>query len=272
MRPGCDRPAAARVAFDPVALQLWLDPLARRSAPVQELCEFHVERLTVPRGWSATDRRPGASADPVSPTLSVVEVASGPLPDPAPEPTEDLDGSGDERADQENDPVAVESVAVEETSGDDTSSEPGAEPAVVAESAVVDEVVVDEVVAEPAVVDEAVAAPVVEPVVDDPTVSDPVADPVVTDEQWDAPDVAAPAAVLDRTPEPARAPAAGRGRSRSSRGSAPSLLSRAFELTGHQESILTRTADGSGESPGRGPEATEGDAISDPAGRGSDES
>ena len=94
MRPGCDRVAAARVGFDPVALQLWLDPLSRDAAPVQELCEFHVERLTVPRGWSATDRRPGAggrestafpdaAAEPVEPAPVAVE------PEPAavePEP------------------------------------------------------------------------------------------------------------------------------------------------------------------------------------------
>ena len=103
MRPGCDRPAAARVAFDPVALQLWLDPLARRSAPVQELCEFHVERLTVPRGWSATDRRPGVVADvvPGSPGLSVVDAApsSTPVPEseaePEPEPEPESESEPD---------------------------------------------------------------------------------------------------------------------------------------------------------------------------------
>lgn len=75
MRPGCDRPAAARLAFDPVGLQLWLDPLGNRSAPVQELCDFHIERLTIPRGWSATDRRPG-------PAVGEIELPGAVIPEP----------------------------------------------------------------------------------------------------------------------------------------------------------------------------------------------
>jgi len=76
------------VAFDPVALQLWLDPLARSSAPVQELCEFHVDRLTVPRGWSATDRRPGGGAIAV-PAVAVAAAVPEPVVverEPEPEP------------------------------------------------------------------------------------------------------------------------------------------------------------------------------------------
>lgn len=79
MRPGCDRPAAARLAYDPVACQLWLDPLDRLSAPVQEVCEFHVERLTVPRGWSVLDRRPGHERDATTP--------AEPVPDRPPAPS-----------------------------------------------------------------------------------------------------------------------------------------------------------------------------------------
>ena len=92
MRPGCDRPAAARLAFDPVALQLWLDPLGTRSAPVQELCDFHIERLTIPRGWSATDRRPGPSVSGIEPLPAspvpppVVEPPPEPVVQPPPEP------------------------------------------------------------------------------------------------------------------------------------------------------------------------------------------
>ncbi|MCB9401897.1 MAG: DUF3499 family protein [Acidimicrobiia bacterium] len=190
MRPGCDRPAAARVAFDPVALQLWLDPLARRSAPVQELCEFHVERLTVPRGWSATDRRPGVVADvvPGSPGLSVVDAApsSTPVPEseaePEPEPEPESESEPDAPID---------------------AGEPMAEP----------------------------------PVVDLPVVSEPV---VSEDPERSTASPVDPAAAHDR-PQPAAA-AASRNRGRGGRGSAPSLLSRAFELTGHQESILTRPA------------------------------
>jgi len=189
MRPGCDRPAAARVAFDPVALQLWLDPLARRSAPVQELCEFHVERLTVPRGWSATDRRPGVVADvvPGSPGLSVVDAAPSSTPVPEPE----------------------------------AESEPESEP-----DAPID---AGEPMAEPPVADL--------PVVSEPVVSEPV---VSEDPERSTASPVDPAAAHDR-PQPAAA-SASRNRGRGGRGSAPSLLSRAFELTGHQESILTRPA------------------------------
>ena len=190
MRPGCDRPAAARVAFDPVALQLWLDPLARRSAPVQELCEFHVERLTVPRGWSATDRRPGVVADvvPGSPGLSVVDAAPSSTPVPEPE------------AESEPEP---EPEAESEPDAPIDAGEPMAEP----------------------------------PVADLPVVSEPV---VSDDPERSTASPVDPAAAHDR-PQPAAA-SASRNRGRGGRGSAPSLLSRAFELTGHQESILTRPA------------------------------
>ena len=190
MRPGCDRPAAARVAFDPVALQLWLDPLARRSAPVQELCEFHVERLTVPRGWSATDRRPGVVADvvPGSPGLSVVDAA--PSSTPVPEPEAESEPEPEPEAESEPDtPI--------------DAGEPMAEP----------------------------------PVADLPVVSEPVAS---EDPERSTASPVDPAAAHDR-PQPAAA-SASRNRGRGGRGSAPSLLSRAFELTGHQESILTRPA------------------------------
>ena len=172
MRPGCDRPAAARVAFDPVALQLWLDPLARRSAPVQELCEFHVERLTVPRGWSATDRRPG-----------VVSTAALSL---APEPERVLD------VEPEPEPVPV--VDVEPESMVLPEPEPVPEP-------------------EP----ESMVRPDPEPI--------------------------AASAVPSRSTERSADSSAQPRRRR--RNAAPSLLSRAFELTGHQESILTSpSADG----------------------------
>ena len=195
MRPGCDRPAAARVAFDPVALQLWLDPLARRSAPVQELCEFHVERLTVPRGWSATDRRPGVVADvvPGSPGLSVVDAAPSSTPVP------------------------------------ESEAEPEPEPEPESESEPDAPIDAGEPMAEPPVADL--------PVVSEPVVSEPV---VSEDPERSTASPVDPAAAHDR-PQPAAA-SASRNRGRGGRGSAPSLLSRAFELTGHQESILTRPA------------------------------
>ncbi len=190
MRPGCDRPAAARVAFDPVALQLWLDPLARRSAPVQELCEFHVERLTVPRGWSATDRRPG-----------VVSTAALSL---APEPERVLD------VEPEPEPVPV--VDVEPESMVLPEPEPVPEP-------------------EP----ESMVRPEPEP----EPVLDVEPEPVVHPD----PEPIAASAVPSRSTERSADSSAQPRRRR--RNAAPSLLSRAFELTGHQESILTSpSADG----------------------------
>ncbi len=70
VRPGCDRPARARLAYDTVTCQVWLDQLLDRSGRSQEICELHAERLTVPRGWMLCDRRAEA------PALFVAEVAS----------------------------------------------------------------------------------------------------------------------------------------------------------------------------------------------------
>ena len=236
MRPGCDRPAAARVAFDPVALQLWLDPLARRSAPVQELCEFHVERLTVPRGWSATDRRPGVVADvvPGSAGLAVVDAApsSAPVPEPEPEPEPETEPETEPTTEPTTEPEPEPDAPID-------AGEPMAEP--MAELPVVDLPVVSE------------------PVVSEPVVSESV---VSEDPERAAPSPVDPAAVHDR-PQPAAA-AASRNRGRGGRGSAPSLLSRAFELTGHQESILTRPAEAdapAGESHGDDPVRSESATV-----------
>lgn len=163
MRPGCDRSASARVAFDPVALQLWLDPLSLHAAPVQELCEFHVERLTVPRGWTATDRRPGTVLAMVAPVGPIGAVAS---------------------------------------SSEESVEEPAAEVPVLEEPAVEVGVLEEPVVEEPAVE---------EPVVEEPAVEEVAA------------------AATGRVPS----------RRRSSRNQEQSLLSRAFALSGPQESILT---------------------------------
>lgn len=62
MRPGCDRPAAARLSYDTISCQVWLDQMPERLGPVQEICQFHAERLTVPRGWTLCDRRVDAPA------------------------------------------------------------------------------------------------------------------------------------------------------------------------------------------------------------------
>lgn len=57
MRPGCDRDAAARLTYDTVVCQVWLDDLAERTGRNQEICSLHAQRLTVPRGWMLSDRR-----------------------------------------------------------------------------------------------------------------------------------------------------------------------------------------------------------------------
>lgn len=90
MRPGCDRPAVARLAYDAVQCRLWLEALPQHAAPVQELCAFHVERLTVPRGWTVIDRRepeelvePGPRSEvagpPVEPMAPPVEPVAPPV-------------------------------------------------------------------------------------------------------------------------------------------------------------------------------------------------
>ena len=244
MRPGCDRPAAARVAFDPVALQLWRDPLARRSAPVQELCEFHVERLTVPRGWSATDRRPSsaestdgnmalavvglvadppaaratpvdvarAEAEPIvaTATAEVIELVAVPEPPTERESQLDPELTSESEAELEAGPEADSVARTEPDHDPEPESRVALEPSVTPEPELVVEL---------------------EPVAN----SEQVFEPEVSggsDEREREP--AASGAAAARTPAPAK----GRGR-RPKRGE-PSLLSRAFELTGHQESVLTR--------------------------------
>ena len=62
MRPGCDRPAEVRLSYDTVSCHVWLDSIPDRPGPVQEICEFHALRLTVPRGWILCDRRVASPA------------------------------------------------------------------------------------------------------------------------------------------------------------------------------------------------------------------
>ncbi len=243
MRPGCDRPAAARVAFDPVALQLWLDPLSRRSAPVQELCEFHVERLTIPRGWTATDRRPGsAAANGDVAAIAVLEPvpARAPRAEPVePDPVVEPEPVLVTEPEPEPEPV-VEAAPIPVAVAPDPEPEPEVTPE--------PEPVLD---AEPEPEPEVASEP--EPVLDvEPEPVEPEPEPAVAS----APDPVVVEATPEPEPEPEpttrpepepvaasarpRRPAARRPAARSGRGNAPSLLSRAFELTGHQESILTR--------------------------------
>jgi hypothetical protein len=52
----------ARLSYDPVRCQVWLDVLPERAGTAQEICDLHASRLTVPRGWMLCDRRVAAPA------------------------------------------------------------------------------------------------------------------------------------------------------------------------------------------------------------------
>lgn len=91
MRPGCDRDAAARLTYDPVACEVWLDDLAERVGRNQEICSLHAERLTVPRGWVLSDRRsqqPAMFVTPAAPTAAspAAAAADSAAVEPAPGP------------------------------------------------------------------------------------------------------------------------------------------------------------------------------------------
>ncbi len=57
MRPGCDRPAAARLTYDTDAAAVWLDRPVEDGQPAQQVCSVHAATLTAPLGWTVTDRR-----------------------------------------------------------------------------------------------------------------------------------------------------------------------------------------------------------------------
>lgn len=78
MRPGCDRDAVARLTYDPVGCQVWLDDPADRAGRNQEICSLHAERLTVPRGWVLSDRRSDEPAMFVAPVVAAVVAEPAP--------------------------------------------------------------------------------------------------------------------------------------------------------------------------------------------------
>lgn len=93
MRPGCDRPAAARLTYDTEAAAVWLDPPIEDGQPAQQVCGIHAGTLTAPLGWTVTDRRMvgvGDHAEPacapvvdrdVSPVVETVLAASDQAPE-----------------------------------------------------------------------------------------------------------------------------------------------------------------------------------------------
>jgi hypothetical protein len=57
MRPGCDRPAAARLTYSTAEAAVWLDRPLEDGQPAQQVCSIHAATLTAPLGWTVTDRR-----------------------------------------------------------------------------------------------------------------------------------------------------------------------------------------------------------------------
>ena len=109
MRPGCDRPAAARLSYDTISCQVWLDQMPERLGPVQEICQFHAERLTVPRGWTLCDRRVDEPAL-FEPDARAVRLGPDPLDaegdDPVAAPTRRSATSARRRGRHVADPIA----------------------------------------------------------------------------------------------------------------------------------------------------------------------
>ena len=91
MRTGCDRPAEARLLYDPVNCHAWLNTLPPEPAHGQELCGLHAANLKVPQGWEFEDLRQVNLLKPApesSEPEALAETALAPdlKPEPAPEP------------------------------------------------------------------------------------------------------------------------------------------------------------------------------------------
>ncbi len=152
MRPGCDRPAAARLTYDTVAAAVWLDRPTDDGEPAQQVCSVHAATLTAPLGWTVTDRRllgvgtprpmphpsllgtdtAATSADDASGTTTPGEVH----PEPEGEPTPAEVGVADSGLrDTESDPTRPEDTEPAGTRSEESaaelngSEEPEPEPA-----------------------------------------------------------------------------------------------------------------------------------------------
>lgn len=91
VRPGCDRGAAARLTYDPVGCQVWLDDLGERIGRDTEICMLHAQRLVVPRGWQLSDRREDQPAEATTTaataaTAELFQALRQELAEPEPEP------------------------------------------------------------------------------------------------------------------------------------------------------------------------------------------
>ena len=96
MRTGCDRPAEARLLYDPVNCHAWLNILPPEPAHGQELCGLHAANLKVPQGWEFEDLRKVNLLKPApesSEPEALAETALAPdlKPEPAPEPEPEPD-------------------------------------------------------------------------------------------------------------------------------------------------------------------------------------
>lgn len=62
-RPGCGAPATAVLTFQYSTRTVWLGDQGEDDPAAIDLCARHSDRLSPPRGWTAHDRRTGASSD-----------------------------------------------------------------------------------------------------------------------------------------------------------------------------------------------------------------
>jgi hypothetical protein len=98
VRPGCDRGAAARLTYDPVGCQVWLDDLGERIGRDTEICMLHAQRLVVPRGWQLSDRREDqpAEATTTAATAELFQALRQELAEPEPELESEAEPEPDE--------------------------------------------------------------------------------------------------------------------------------------------------------------------------------
>ncbi len=59
-KPNCGNPAAASFSFRYETGELWLGDLAEPHPSRYDLCHYHAEHLTAPRGWERIDERTGS--------------------------------------------------------------------------------------------------------------------------------------------------------------------------------------------------------------------
>lgn len=86
MRPGCDRRATACLTYDADRSEVWLQDPRADDEPAQVVCSLHAESLTVPLGWTVTDRRSTSLQVVDPPPEQEPESRADPDPDPELEP------------------------------------------------------------------------------------------------------------------------------------------------------------------------------------------